>query len=97
MPTYITVGTFTQQGIENVKDSPNRISRARAAFSAAGGELKEFFVVMGRYDFIVIGDLPNDQAAATIALAIGSQGNVRTETLRAFNEEEYAQVIQALP
>ena len=97
MPTYITLINYTQKGIENIKESPARVDAAKAAFKALGGELKAFYSVMGRYDMVVIGEGPDDETATKLALAIGSQGNVRTETLRAFTEDEYRQIIAALP
>ncbi len=64
---------------------------------AAGGELKAFYLVTGQYDAVAISELPNDEAAARVALGTGSMGNVQTETLRAFSEDEYRKVIAALP
>ena len=97
MATYIILTNWTQKGIEHVKDSPDRLAAAKKAFQAAGGELKEFYLVMGRYDMVVVGEAPDDEAAAKLALAIGSGGAVRTETLRAFTEDEYRKIIAALP
>ncbi len=97
MPTFITLVNYTQQGIENVKESPARLDAAKAAFRAAGAEIKEFYLVMGRYDMVLIGEGPDAETAAKLALAIGSQGAVRTETLRAFTEEEYRKIVAALP
>lgn len=97
MPTYIHLVQWTQKGIENVKDSPDRLDAARKAARAAGGELKEFYLVMGRYDMVVMGEYPDDEAAAKVGLGIGSGGSVRTETLRAFTEGEYRKIIAALP
>lgn len=97
MPTYITLVKYTQKGIENIKDSPRRLDAAKEAFQAFGGELKEFFLVMGRYDIIIISESPNDESVAKASLAIGSRGAVQTETIRAFNEGEYRNIIAALP
>ena len=97
MPTYIHLVQWTQKGIENVKEGPDRLDAARKAARAAGGELKEFYLVMGRYDMVVMGEYPDDEAAAKIGLGIGSGGSVRTETLRAFTEDEYRKIIAALP
>lgn len=97
MARFIILCNFTQKGIENVKQSPPRLDAAKKAFQAMGGELKEFYLVMGRYDMVVIADAPNDEAAARLALAIGSGGAIRSETLRAFTEEEYRKIISALP
>lgn len=97
MATYVTLLSYTQQGIQNIKDSPGRLDAAKKAFKAMGGELKQWFLVMGRYDAVVISELPDDETAAKLALTIGAQGNIHTETLRAFTEDEYRKLIAALP
>jgi len=97
MPTYISLLNFTQQGIEKIKESPARLDKARQAFKAMGAELKAFYLVMGRYDAVVISEAPNDETVGKLVLMIGAQGNVRTETLRAFTEDEYRKMIAALP
>jgi len=97
MATFITLVNYTQQGIENIKESPARLDAAKAAFRAAGAEIKDFYLVLGRYDIVLIAEGPDAETAAGLALAIGSQGAVRTETLRAFTEEEYRKIIAALP
>ena len=97
MPTYIMLVNWTQKGIENVKESPNRLDAAKKAFQAAGAELKQFYLVMGQYDMVVVSEAPDDETVAKLALAIGSGGAVRTETLRAFTEDEYRKIIAALP
>jgi uncharacterized protein with GYD domain len=97
MNTYITLVNFTQQGIEKIKESPARLDRAKAAIKAAGGEVKAFYLAMGRYDIVLISEAPSDEAYTTTILAIGSAGAVRTETLRVFNEAEYRKIIAAIP
>ena len=97
MATYISLLRFTQQGIQNIKESPARLDKAKQAFRAMGGELKEFYLVMGRYDAVVVSEAPDDETVAKLTLAIGSAGAIRTETLRAFPEEEYRKIIAALP
>jgi len=97
MATYITLLKYTQQGIKDIKNSPNRLDSARQAWKAAGGELKSFYLTMGRYDAVVVSELPDDASVARLALATGSQGNVTTETLRAFGEDEFRKIIASLP
>jgi uncharacterized protein with GYD domain len=97
MPTYISLLNFTQQGIEKIKESPARLDKARQAFKAMGAELKAFYLVMARYDAVVISEAPNDETVGKLVLMIGAQGNIRTETLRAFTEDEYRKMIAALP
>jgi uncharacterized protein with GYD domain len=97
MPTYISLIRYTHQGVQNIKDSPARLDEAKKAFKAMGGELKQWYLVLGQYDAVVISEGPDDETAAKLTLAIGSQGNIRTETLRAFTEDEYRKLIAALP
>ena len=97
MPTYISLIRYTQQGVQNIKDSPARLDAAKKAFKAMGGELKQWYLVLGQYDAVVISEGPDDETAAKLALAIGAQGNIRTETFRAFTEDEYRKLIAALP
>ena len=97
MPTYVTLYNFTQDGIKNIKKSPARLDKAKKAIEAAGGKLKDFYLTMGRYDLIVIAEWPDDQTGARFLLAQASEGNVRSETLRAFSEDEYRKIINQLP
>lgn len=97
MPTYISLIRWTQKGIENIKEGPSRHEMAKQAFKAMGGELTEMYLVMGQYDLVVIGELPDDETVAKLSLATGAQGYIRTETFRAFTEDEYRKIVAALP
>ena len=97
MPTYISLLRLTQQGIQNIKESPKRIEASRKAFADAGGRLRDIYVVTGQYDFVAVIEAPDDETAARLALALGTLGNVRSETMRAFTEDEYRRIIAALP
>ena len=97
MATYIILMQYTQKGIENVKQSPARLDAAKNAFKAMGAELKEFYLVSGKYDMVVIAEAPDYETAGKLALSIGAQGNLRTETLCAFTEDEYQKIIAELP
>jgi uncharacterized protein with GYD domain len=97
MATYISLLRFTHQGIEKIKESPSRLDSARKLYEGLGAKLREFYLVTGRYDAIVVVDAPDDATVAKIALALGSRGNVRTETMRAFPEQEYRTIVGALP
>jgi len=97
MGTYIILFRFTEKGIQGVKKSPERIQQAKRSFEALGAKVREFYLVMGRYDTIFIVEAPNDETIAKANLFLGSLGNVRTETLRAFTEEEYEKIVKDLP
>lgn len=97
METYIILGSFTQDGVAKIKDSPARIEAARQATEAAGGKFLSWHLTFGQYDFVVVTQVPDAKVGAAVLLAIGAQGNARTETLRAFTEEEFKGIVQSLP
>jgi len=93
MPTYISLVNLTDQGIRNVKESPQRLDAFKKAVEAAGGKVNGFYLTMGKYDMVVIVEAPSDEAAATVILSVGRLGNVRTQTLKAFPEDQYRDII----
>jgi uncharacterized protein with GYD domain len=97
MPTYISLVQYTAKGIEAIKESPKRLDVARKAFEEAGAKLKDFYLVMGEYDIVIVVDAPNDEVVAKISLMLASKGSVRTQTFRAFTEAEYRKIISSLP
>lgn len=97
MTTYITLFKFTQQGIANVKESPDRVKRAKAMLEQMGSRMIGAWWTMGEYDLIAITEGPDDQTAALATLAIVRAGNVTSVSLKAFNEEEFAQIVAKLP
>ncbi len=97
MSTYIILSNYTDQGIRTVKDSPSRLDTVKQLLKDLGGEMKEFYLALGGYDVIVIFEAPSDEVAAKFVLAVGSRGNVRTTTLKAFPEAEYRKIIGELP
>jgi len=97
MPTYITLARWTQKGIEQIKESPTRLKAFKQAVESAGGKVKAFYVVTGQYDMVIVSEAPNDDAIAKVALLTGSKGSTRSETVRAFTEDEYLKIIAALP
>jgi uncharacterized protein with GYD domain len=96
VPTYISMLRYTQQGISSVKNAPARIDAAKEAYKKAGGELKAIYLTMGQYDLVAVAEMPNDEAVARMALALGVQGNIRTETMRAFTEAEFRKIAGSL-
>ena len=97
MATYIILSSWTQKGIESIKDGPDRLDAAKKIFQSMGAELKEFYLVIGQYDMVSVCEAPDDETAAKLAFAIGLRDAVRTDTLSAFTEDEYRKIIAALP
>jgi len=97
MPAYVMLMNLTEQGVKAVKEAPARIQSSIKAFEAAGGKLIAFYATMGEYDYVSIGEAPNDEVASAFALAIAEQGYVRTKTLRAFTVDQFAGIVKQLP
>jgi uncharacterized protein with GYD domain len=96
MATYIMLANWTEQGAKSVKQSPHRLDAAKKALAELGGEMKEFFMTMGAYDMVCVYDAPDDAAAARFSLQLAQLGNIRTQTLKAFRETEYRNILRAL-
>ena len=97
MPTYIHLTSYTGDGIQNIADSPDRLDDAKELAASLNGEFRQFFLTFGRYDIVAVTEFPDDETAAQFALGVASRGAVTTETLKAFTEDEYRDVIADLP
>ena len=97
MATFIVLGNFTDQGIRNIKDSPKRADAFKAMAGKVGVKVKDIYWTLGHYDMVVTVDAPDAATATSIGLAVGSLGNIRTETLTAFSAEEIGRIIGKMP
>lgn len=96
MATFITLLNFTDQGIKNVKDSPDRYEAFKAIAEKLGVTVKNIYYTVGQYDLVLVVE-GDDEAATAALLKAGSLGNVRTQTLRAFSVEEMRKIIAMVP
>jgi uncharacterized protein with GYD domain len=93
MATYILLGTFTDQGIRNIKDTTKRAAAVRAMGKKIGVTVKDMYWTLGQYDVAAILEAPDEAAATSLALSVGALGNVRTQLLRAFTENEIGPIV----
>lgn len=96
MSRYIALVSFTDQGIRNVKESPKRAERFKKAAAKHKVKVLEIHWTMGRFDLIVSLDAPNDVALSSLMLETAQLGNVRTETFRAYTQEEFANILKTI-
>jgi uncharacterized protein with GYD domain len=96
MPSYLSLISWTDQGIHHVKDSAERLDAAKKVFEAGGGRLIFFYMLMGQYDLATLIEMPNDEAASKALLTLGASGNIRSTTMKAFTEDEYRTIISSL-
>lgn len=97
MATYISLVHFTDQGIRHIKQTTERAKSLSALASKLGIKIKETYWTMGAYDAVFVADAPNDEAITALALNLGSLGNVRTQTMRAYSADEINKVLGKLP
>ncbi len=93
MVTYVVLGSFTDQGVRNVKDSPKRADAFKAMAKTFGVTVKEIVWTQGRYDIVTILEAPDETAAMSLSLTLSALGNVRTETLRAFSATDMTEIV----
>jgi uncharacterized protein with GYD domain len=96
MPTYVMLANWTDQGVRTIEENPRRVDAARKSLEDMGGRFLSVYMTMGAYDIIVTYDAPDDAVAARFTLLLGKQGNVRTQSLKAFPEEAYRQIVNTL-
>ena len=96
MSTYLILLNWTDQGIRDVKQSPDRLQRAEGLFQQLGARLTGFYLTMGDYDMVAIVEAPDDETIARAVLTLGMQGSVRSKTLKAFTRDEYQTIIGSL-
>ncbi len=96
MPYYVLLVNWTEQGIRNVKGTVDRTDDVAKLAEKHGGRLVQSYWTVGPYDLVGIAEAPDDESASAFALELGSSGNVRTTTMRAYDREQMSGIIQRL-
>jgi uncharacterized protein with GYD domain len=97
MVTYMMLMKLTNQGIKNIRNAPERYEGAIKAFEKTGGKLIGFWIAVGRYDYVSVGESTSDEAALAFAVALSSLGNVRVESVKLYNKDLFTELIKKLP
>jgi uncharacterized protein with GYD domain len=96
MPTYVTLMNWTDQGIRTVRDTVDRSEQADALAEKHGARIEQVYWTVGAYDIVVLVEAPDDESVTAMLLELGSAGNLRTTTLRAYDREEMSGILQRL-
>lgn len=96
MVNYLLLMKLTEQGIKNIKDAPARYNAAFKAWEKAGGKVLGFWIAIGEYDYVAIGESPSDEAALGFAVGLSALGNLRVQSVRLFNTQQFEGVLKAL-
>ena len=97
MPIYISLMNMTDQGLKDIKNTPQRTADAVKGLEAMGGKLINLYFVMGQYDYVGIAEAPNDEVAMAFLASLGAAGNVRTTTMRAYSASEMGSILAKIP
>ena len=93
MTRYLSLITFTEQGIRSVKQTVQRSHNFRKSVEAAGGTVLTQYWAIGEADGCVVFEAPDEETAASLLLALGQLGNVRTRTLRVYDAKEFEKIL----
>lgn len=96
MAMYLMLLNWTDQGIRNIKESPKRMDAAKKLAKDFGGDIKTVYMTQGSFDLALVTEMPSDEKTAGFVLKLGSLGNVRTTTLKAYSEDDYRNIIGGL-
>ena len=97
MATFITTVQFTEQGIKAVRDTCDRAAAFRAAARKMGVKVMGLYWTLGAFDGVIILEAPDEATATALLLHLGAQGNLRTQTARAFDAAEMRKILGLLP
>ena len=96
MPTYVSLINWTDQGIRTVKDTLDRADRTQELGGKYGVSLEQIYWTVGPYDIVTVSEAPDAESFTAFLLELGSAGNVRTTTLRAYDRAEMSGILERL-
>ena len=96
MPPYVALMNWTDQGVRNVRDTVHRREQADALADKHGAKIEQVYWTVGPYDLVTILQAPDDESATAMLLELGTGGNLRTVTLRAYDRGEMSGILQRL-
>lgn len=94
MSVYVSLVNWTEQGIKNYRDTKDRAEEFSKLVENSGGRVREQLWTVGQYDMVCVAEFPDDETASACLLKVGSLGNIRSNTLRAFDGDEIVGIIR---
>jgi uncharacterized protein with GYD domain len=96
MPRYVTLYNWTDQGVKSAKETVNRYQAAKQLVESKGGKIETILWTVGPYDLVTVANFPDDETGTAVALQLAATGNLRSITMRAFNEGEMTGIIEKM-
>jgi uncharacterized protein with GYD domain len=96
MPTYVVLMNWTDQGVKTAAETVHRRDQADALAQKHGASIEQVYWTVGPYDLVTVIEAPDDESATAMLLELGTAGNLRTTTLRAYDRDQMSGIIQRL-
>jgi uncharacterized protein with GYD domain len=93
MAYYVLLSNFTDQGIKSIKDTEKRAEAFKAKARERGVKVHQLLWTLGQHDVVAIAEADDDTSATALALSLASLGNIRTQTLRAFDSADMQKIL----
>ena len=94
MATFIRLANMTAEGVKKVGDFPSLLGEAKAIMEEEGVKILHGYATLGRYDFVVVLEAPDEKAVAKASARIAAKGNFGAETMAAFPIGEFGELMQ---
>ena len=95
MPAHVSLIHWTGQGIKNYKDTMKRLQDFATLAQSNGGRVREALYAAGAYHIVTVTEFPDDETATAALLQVGSLGNARTSSMRAFTADKMGGIISS--
>ncbi len=89
VPTYVLLSTLSPEGVQTIKNNPQRIREVNKEIEQLGATVKAQWAVLGRFDFVNVVEAPDETTMARVSLELGSRGTARYESLAAIPVDEF--------
>ena len=97
MASYIALVNFTDQGLRQIRQTTERAKTLMNAGANLGVRIKEIYWTLGAFDAVITADAPDEETLTAFTLSVGSLGNIRTQTMRAFSADEMNRILEKVP
>jgi uncharacterized protein with GYD domain len=97
MATYIALVNITDQGVRHIRQTTERAKALMNAAANLGVRIKEIYWTLGAFDAVFTANAPDEETMTAFTLSVGSLGNIRTQTLRAFSADEMNKILEKVP
>jgi uncharacterized protein with GYD domain len=97
MATFITTMHFTEQGIKAIHDTCSRAAAFKATAKKMGVKVTGIYWTLGTFDGVIVCEAADEETVTAALLHLGSVGNIRTQTARAYGPAEMQKILDLLP